>query len=29
MNNLNDICYIDGKAFLLSDIEAMGFDNFG
>ena len=29
MNKLNDICYIDGKAFLLSDIEAMGFDNFG
>ncbi len=28
MDKLNDICYINGKEYLLSDIEAMGFDNF-
>lgn len=28
MNNQNDICYIDGKEYPLSEVEKMGIDNF-
>ncbi|MBO5067667.1 MAG: hypothetical protein J6C62_04625, partial [Clostridia bacterium] len=28
MDKTKDICYIDGKEYLLSDIEKMGIDNF-
>lgn len=28
MSEINDVCYIDGKEYLLSDVEAMGFDDF-
>ncbi len=28
MSNLNDSCYIDGKEYLLSEVEQMGWDDF-
>ena len=28
MDKTKDICYIDGKEYLLSDVEKMGIDNF-
>ena len=28
MSDINKTCIIDGKEYLLSDVEAMGFDDF-
>ena len=28
MSDINKTCIIDGKEYLLSDVEAMGFDGF-